>query len=139
MNRGTWTPERIARLTELWLDGSPASKIGAALGLSKNAVVGKAHRLELAKRASPIRHCGQQTTRKEVVARATPQSEVSVPLAPPQSEAAVARPRATCQWIAGEPSADDACKCGAEVGASRIYCPAHERRARVRVRVGGAA
>ena len=35
----------------------------------------------------------------------------------------------TCQWIAGEPSADDACKCGAATGASRVYCPAHEARA----------
>ena len=34
-----------------------------------------------------------------------------------------------CQWIAGEPSANDACKCGAATGASRVYCPEHEMRA----------
>ena len=33
-----------------------------------------------------------------------------------------------CQWIAGEPTADDACKCGAAAGASRVYCKEHEAR-----------
>ena len=35
-----------------------------------------------------------------------------------------------CQYIAGEPSADDSCKCGAAVGETRIYCPEHEIKAR---------
>ena len=33
-----------------------------------------------------------------------------------------------CQWIPGEPSADDACKCGAATGESRVYCSEHEKR-----------
>ncbi len=51
----TWTDERIDQLTELWGAGQSASQIGKALGLSKNAVIGKAHRLKLPPRPSPIR------------------------------------------------------------------------------------
>jgi GcrA cell cycle regulator len=51
----TWTPERVAELKELWTAGHSASVIGKRLGVSKNAVVGKAHRLQLTARPSPIR------------------------------------------------------------------------------------
>lgn len=51
----TWTAERIDELTRLWKDGHSASTIGKMLGISKNAVVGKAHRLQLPSRPSPIR------------------------------------------------------------------------------------
>ena len=51
----TWTDERINQLTELWGAGQSASQIGKALGMSKNAVIGKAHRLKLPPRPSPIR------------------------------------------------------------------------------------
>ena len=37
-----------------------------------------------------------------------------------------------CQWISGKPSFKDSCKCGAETGASRVSCPEHEARARLR-------
>lgn len=51
----TWTAERIDELTRLWSEGQSASAIGKQLGISKNAVVGKAHRLKLPSRPSPIR------------------------------------------------------------------------------------
>jgi hypothetical protein len=35
----------------------------------------------------------------------------------------------TCQWIDGEPSADDACKCGAATVPGKPYCAAHWARA----------
>jgi GcrA cell cycle regulator len=45
-----WTDERIGRLKALWAEGQPASVIAAELGLTRNAVIGKANRLKLAKR-----------------------------------------------------------------------------------------
>ena len=40
-----WSPEQISELTRLWGEGLTTSEIGKRLGISKNAVVGKAHRL----------------------------------------------------------------------------------------------
>jgi GcrA cell cycle regulator len=50
-----WTEELIARLRALWDEGHSTAEIGRVLGISKNAVVGKAHRLNLPARPSPIR------------------------------------------------------------------------------------
>ncbi len=50
-----WTEETIQRLRAFWAEGVSTAEIGRRLGVSKNAVVGKAHRLELLARPSPIR------------------------------------------------------------------------------------
>lgn len=49
-----WTEETERQLADLWATGLPASRIAAQLGASKNAVIGKARRLRLAVRASPL-------------------------------------------------------------------------------------
>ena len=51
----SWTDERVELLSQLWLEGKSASMISAALGagLTRNAVIGKVHRLGLAGRAKP--------------------------------------------------------------------------------------
>ncbi|MCX5614890.1 GcrA family cell cycle regulator [Bombella saccharophila] len=51
-----WTDELIARLRELWEQGLSTAEIGRQLSITKNAVVGKAHRLNLPSRPSPIRN-----------------------------------------------------------------------------------
>jgi len=52
----SWTDERIERLKELWLKGMTASQIADELGgVSRNAVIGKAHRLGLQARPSPVK------------------------------------------------------------------------------------
>src|SRR5690242_14792314 len=53
-----WTDETIVRLRSLWDEGHSTAEIGRRLGVSKNAVVGKAHRLDLPARPSPIRRDG---------------------------------------------------------------------------------
>ncbi|HYE28390.1 MAG TPA: GcrA family cell cycle regulator [Allosphingosinicella sp.] len=52
----SWTDERIDRLKELWSQGMTASQIADELGgVSRNAVIGKAHRLGLQSRPSPVK------------------------------------------------------------------------------------
>ena len=52
----SWTEERIEKLKTLWEEGHPASRIAEELGgVSRNAVIGKAHRLGLEKRPSPVK------------------------------------------------------------------------------------
>lgn len=48
----SWTEDRVEKLTKLWADGLSASQIAAQLGgVSRNAVIGKVHRLHLPGRA----------------------------------------------------------------------------------------
>lgn len=52
----SWTDERIERLTKMWEGGATASQIADELGgVSRNAVIGKAHRLGLKARPSPVK------------------------------------------------------------------------------------
>ena len=52
----SWTDERIERLKALWTKGMTASHIADELGgVSRNAVIGKAHRLGLQSRPSPVK------------------------------------------------------------------------------------
>jgi GcrA cell cycle regulator len=52
----SWTDERIDKLKELWTQGNTASQIADELGgVSRNAVIGKAHRLGLQSRPSPVK------------------------------------------------------------------------------------
>src|SRR5687768_5499189 len=52
----SWTDERIERLKKMWADGATASQIADELGgVSRNAVIGKAHRLGLDARPSPVK------------------------------------------------------------------------------------
>lgn len=52
----SWTDERIATLKKMWEGGATASEIATELGgVSRNAVIGKAHRLGLKARPSPVK------------------------------------------------------------------------------------
>ena len=52
----SWTEERIERLKAMWTEGATASEIADELGgVSRNAVIGKAHRLGLEARPSPVK------------------------------------------------------------------------------------
>jgi len=53
-----WNEDVIGRLRDLWAEGHSTAEIGRRLGVSKNAIVGKAHRLDLPARPSPIRREG---------------------------------------------------------------------------------
>ncbi len=53
---GIWTDKKIEKLIQLWEKGMPTAEIGKKLDFSKNAIVGKVHRLGLSNRVSPIKN-----------------------------------------------------------------------------------
>ena len=61
----SWDESNGARLKELWDQGLPTAQIGKLLGFTKNAVVGKAHRIGLERRPSPIRRTAVKPDRKK--------------------------------------------------------------------------
>ena len=61
----SWNDDNVSRLKELWDQGLPTAQIGKLLGFTKNAVVGKAHRIGLERRPSPIRRTAVKPDRKK--------------------------------------------------------------------------
>lgn len=87
----SWTDERIERLKNMWAKGATASQIADELGgVSRNAVIGKAHRLGLEQRPSPVKP-GEE---KEVKKSAAPAAAAPKPAAP-KAEAPKAAPATT--------------------------------------------
>lgn len=83
-----WSEDTITRLRELWAEGHSTAEIGRRLGVSKNAVVGKAHRLDLPARPSPIRRdTGEATEPRRSASR-----RVEGPTLPPLNSTAAASP-----------------------------------------------
>ena len=93
----SWTDERIERLKAMWTKGSTASQIAEELGgVSRNAVIGKAHRLGLESRPSPVK-AGEEKEKKakapSAPKAARPAAPKAAPIATPKEPAAEA-PRA---------------------------------------------
>jgi GcrA cell cycle regulator len=97
----SWTDERIERLKKMWHDGATASQIADELGgVSRNAVIGKAHRLGLEQRPSPVK-AGEEKEKKPApapsAAKAAPKPDIPVsrpPGAPAPANAAPGAPPA---------------------------------------------
>ncbi len=80
----SWTDERIDTLKTMWEAGQTASQIAEALGgVSRNAVIGKAHRLGLQSRPSPVKPNEPAATPVPVPAAPEPEPVVAAPPAPP--------------------------------------------------------
>ena len=121
----SWTDETIKRLKKLWSEGHTTSEIGRMIGKSKNAVVGKVHRLNLPPRPSPIRKAGvmpKAVDSSKIASKAPPGAQVSGAAA---SGGKVKS--ASCQWPYGHPD-DPAFKfCLREVQPGKPYCPEHSQ------------
>jgi GcrA cell cycle regulator len=145
-----WTPTNLNRLRELWADGYSTEAIGKSLGTTKNAIVGKAHRLDLPGRESPIirrgepRGVGRRGPRAPLPpGAATLPALASVQAAPTPRPAAQAPPPpappparsgrvVTCAWPIGEPGTRGPngfrfCDAASEPG--KPYCADHCRKA----------
>ena len=148
-----WTDDVIDRLKALWLEGHSTAEIGRRMGISKNAVVGKAHRLNLAGRPSPIRRGppGERPRRaaaKRVVGptlptMAAPATRDTVAVQPPvpPAPAPLRAVRTTgggrliaCCWPIGEPGTRSFRFCDDESLPGKPYCGTHAALAYVRVR-----
>jgi GcrA cell cycle regulator len=151
-----WSEETIQRLRALWEEGHSTAEIGRRLAISKNAVVGKAHRLDLPARPSPIRRGGssEPRPRRPRVARvagptlpplASTRSAVPV-LAPAPRAVSASGPRPhpmppprygrviTCCWPIGEPGTQSFRFCDAPSVPGKPYCSEHAELAYVKVR-----
>ncbi len=133
-----WTDERVSTLKKLWLDGLSASQIAKQLGgVTRNAVIGKVHRLGLSGRAAPSQPARPvfKAPRPARPVAAAP-APVRRPPAPMMAVAAYAREdigSATvltlgahmCKWPIGDPAKDGFSFCGRRMGEDGPYCGEH--------------
>src|SRR3954469_10582593 len=104
----TWTSERIELLRLLWDEGVTTAEIGRRIGVSKNAVVGKVHRIGLVPRIVK----DEQPPRRNVFEFPGP----------------------ACMWPIGHPTDDDFHFCGGRPEAGRPYCEAHAKIAYIKLK-----
>ncbi|WP_267354362.1 MULTISPECIES: GcrA family cell cycle regulator [unclassified Methylobacterium] len=149
-----WTDDRVALLRRLWEDGQSASKIAAQLGgVTRNAVIGKVHRLGLAGRArggeeAPVAAVQPakaieietaiavvETQAPEPVAilshRPAPAFPVAAPAASPTPLAVSQRVtimdlrESMCRWPLGDPTTPEFRFCGGRSITGLPYCTHH--------------
>lgn len=113
----SWTDERIATLRKMWEGGATASEIATELGgVSRNAVIGKAHRLGLKARPSPVKANDKKKIAAPTAKKPAAPAPAAVPRAPvepaersaPVEAAERPAPRAAAPAPRPEPAADGA-------------------------------
>lgn len=152
-----WNDDRVEQLKKLWADGLSASQIAAQLGeVTRNAVIGKVHRLGLATRASSNRTnssrlrlrqaqprrqvqrqrvspVGNTAFRQMLEADASPLGhtpiveEIEIPLA--ERKTLQDLTEGMCRWPIGDPQQADFHFCGRNKVTGLPYCETHARRA----------
>lgn len=133
----SWTEERIDRLKTMWAEGMTASQIALALGqVTRNAVIGKVHRLGLSGRvtaARPERPRAATQPRPQVrvaqIAAPTPVIEEPLEPMPGDPVTVLSLSGAMCKWPLGDPSKPDFRFCGRKSKAGAPYCEHHSRMA----------
>src|ERR1700683_4208969 len=125
-----WSDERVELWKKLWLDGLSASQIAKQLGgVTRNAVIGKVHRLGLAGRASPSRserpRLPMAPKTQNVRAHAPPVPVVEEdPLQLDDGNFATVLTISDrmCRWPIGDPAATDFHFCGRSPKSGSHYC-----------------
>jgi GcrA cell cycle regulator len=134
----SWTDDRVTVLKKLWLEGLSASQIAKQLGgVTRNAVIGKVHRLGLSGRAAPSQPqraifkaprpprpvSSTPVIRREPIIRPEPlrlrEPEV------PGSATVLTLGAHMCKWPIGDPSSDEFTFCGQRTEGT--YCSQHSR------------
>lgn len=139
MSEAAWSDDRVSTLSKLWADGLSAAQIARQLGgVTRNAVIGKVHRLGLSGRSAPSRPSRPARTsvprlpRAGCPARALrpgPARRCDVVALPVAEEPGLVRDMArltshVCRWPIGDPKAEDFSFCG-QPAPGRRYCAAH--------------
>ncbi len=148
-----WTDERVEHLKKLWNDGLSASQIAVELGgITRNAVIGKVHRLGLSGRAkSPASTVPRQRKPRASaalmrVARPAlrgntalarlpsyevehePEPEISAEIVPMGQRCSLLELNdSKCRWPIGDPGAPDFAFCGGKTAEGMPYCTYHAR------------
>jgi GcrA cell cycle regulator len=136
-----WTDDRVEVLKKLWLDGLSASQIAKQLGgVTRNAVIGKVHRLGLSGRAAPsqpVRAVVRTPRPARPAVAATPRREPGLAPSPrtepvrvyvtetPGTATVLTLSAHMCKWPIGDPSSDEFTFCGR--GTEGTYCSEHSR------------
>ncbi|MBL4802605.1 MAG: hypothetical protein JKY45_11995 [Emcibacter sp.] len=118
-----WTDERVAKLRELWDKGLSASQIATALaeGVTRNAVIGKAHRMNLASRPSPVK-----ADPKKKVKKPTEKKVAAVKAKVRGGKVSLLElTERMCKWPIGHPGEGGFHFCGKASAATFPYCPEH--------------
>jgi GcrA cell cycle regulator len=145
----SWTDERVETLKKLWADGLSASQIAAELGgITRNAVIGKVHRLGLSGRAkSPSStaprprkaraHSHMLRVSRPAIRGNTalaydydvePEPELLDNIIPiGQRRTILELTEETCRWPIGDPGSTDFFFCGGQTVTSLPYCSYHSR------------
>lgn len=120
-----WSTDREDRLRALVLDGLTAAMIGAEIGVTRNAVIGKIDRLGLRLLGGLGRQPGPQKPRKSRARK--PKVTTAVILAPPPDGGIdiLALAAGVCRWP--QDTIEGVRYCGGETYPRHVYCPAHHR------------
>ena len=121
-NNSVWNQEKLNKLKSLWDKGLPITKIGLELGVSRNAIAGKAHRLGLPKRNSPISKSGEPRKNEN---KADMQTGKELPLKLLLRDVEWSRNR--CCWPLGDPKLPGFSFCGTSIIPGRPYCEEHSK------------
>jgi GcrA cell cycle regulator len=144
MTTQTWTPERIDQLRNCVVAGLTCSQIAAAIGVTRNSIIGKIHRLGLApgrppaasgrRRAAPAappRHTQRRALRmvRTQVLEYADALEPAAQIDGAQRCSLLELAPGSCRWPISDPGKSDFGFCGHEVIAGVSYCAGHARMA----------
>ena len=133
-----WNDENVARLKDLWDQGLPTAQIGKLIGFTKNAVVGKAHRIGLERRPSPIRRTAVKPDRKKARSpvrpklnfeNSTDEEKIIRPqihtLQPSIKNIFTSSSKRGCEWPEGHPDEPEFHFCNKQRFEDKPYCLDH--------------
>jgi len=133
----SWNEGNVARLKELWDQGLPTAQIGKLLGFTKNAVVGKAHRIGLERRPSPIRRTAVKPDRKKARSPIVPTLKFETSkeelkettklqtFQPAVKNFFTSQTKRGCEWPEGHPDEAEFKFCGKDRFEDKPYCIDH--------------